>query len=103
MEETVSLSTLTADDFDPLVESSFTLHDGSGVELPLTLASVRRANSNAARVNRAPFVLLFNSPPGRVLPQRIYAISHAKMGTLEIFIVPVGADADHVEYEAVFG
>jgi hypothetical protein len=103
MEDTVSLSALTADDFEPLVGTSFILQDGNGAEVPLTLDSMRRTNGNIARVTRQPFALLFKGPPGRVLPQHIYLVRHPQMGALEIFIVPVGASPEYVEYEAVFG
>lgn len=51
---------------------------------------------------RHPFSLFFVCPDQRVLNQGTYAIDHERLGRLEIFIVPVGADGDGVEYEAVF-
>ena len=51
---------------------------------------------------RHPFSLLFVCADQRVLSQGTYAIDHERLGRLEIFIVPVGADANGVEYEAVF-
>lgn len=48
------------------------------------------------------FSLLFRGPGGRPLPQRIYGLRHAVLGTFSIFIVPVGRDAQGVLYEAVF-
>jgi hypothetical protein len=46
--------------------------------------------------------LLFRGPRTPVLPQRIYRLEHAVMGPLEIFLVPIGPDAEGMRYQAVF-
>ena len=52
---------------------------------------------------RAPFALQFRTPAVMgYVPQRIYALTHSVLGTVEIFLVPLGADADGMRYEAVF-
>ena len=51
---------------------------------------------------REPFSLLFRGPVSPVLPQRIYQVSGAALTAIDIFLVPVGASASGVEYEAVF-
>lgn len=51
---------------------------------------------------RAPFALLFVCPDQRVLEQGTYAMEHARLGDLEVFVVPTAADEDGVHYEAVF-
>jgi len=51
---------------------------------------------------RAPFSLVFLATSDEVLPQRIYRVDHAELGALDIFLVPIGADAAGVRYEAVF-
>ena len=38
----------------------------------------------------------------RVLPQRIYRLEHNGLGELDIFLVPIGKDADGVSYQAMF-
>lgn len=56
-----------------------------------------------ARVDgRAPFSLVFRSPPGAPLPQHIYRLQHDELGTLDLFLVPIGPDAEGMRYEAVF-
>ena len=50
-----------------------------------------------------PFSVYFRGPAQPVLPQAIYPLEHEVMGTLEIFIVPIGPDKDGaMRYEAVF-
>lgn len=52
--------------------------------------------------NREPFTLIFKSDNKNPAAQGIYELSHPDMGTLGIFLVPVGADDTGVEYEAIF-
>ena len=51
---------------------------------------------------RTPFSLVFRSPPGAPMPQRIYRLQHEELGDIELFLVPIGPDADGMCYEAVF-
>jgi len=99
LEETVSLSTLTADDFSKHLNTVFTFHD-SKREWQLTLTSVSTLPGRAGK--RQPFSLVFIGIPGAVLPQRVYPLDHASMGRLPLFIVPIGADAGGTQYEAIF-
>ena len=48
------------------------------------------------------FTLIFRGPAAPHLPQKIYHLEHAKLGTLPIFLTAVGADEDGILYEAVF-
>ena len=51
---------------------------------------------------RTPFSLVFRSPPGSPLPQRIYRLQHDGLGALDLFLVPIGPDDEGMRYEAVF-
>jgi hypothetical protein len=48
------------------------------------------------------FSLLFHGPLDRFMPQGIHRLSHAKLGELEIFLVPIAQDKDGFQYESVF-
>ena len=37
-----------------------------------------------------------------MLPQGTYKVEHEKLGTLEIFLVPIGPDKEGLCYEAIF-
>lgn len=56
--------------------------------------------------NQAPdesrFSLMFRGPGQAVLPQATYTLEHAALGTLVIFLVPVGRDPQGVQYQAIF-
>jgi hypothetical protein len=51
------------------------------------------------RGHDAAFALRFTGPAG--LPQGIYALRHAALGTLELFLAPVGAAGADLRYEAI--
>ncbi|MDO8189397.1 hypothetical protein Q5424_26565 [Conexibacter sp. JD483] len=101
------LAQLTLEQFAPHVGDTFALTltatDGAEtLELAFTLdaaVEVAGAGDDAAR---QPFALRFRVPFATVLPQQIFPLRHERLGTLEIFLVPIGQDADGVRYEAVF-
>ncbi|MDN4056898.1 hypothetical protein QPK31_01545 [Massilia sp. YIM B02769] len=48
------------------------------------------------------FSLGFRSSAAVQLEQGTYTLDHAVLGTLAIFLVPVGRDAGGVQYQAIF-
>ncbi len=95
------LESLTPAHFHPLVGHTFTLQLDATV-LPLTLTTVEEKDATANPL-RAPFILHLLGPQKPLLPQRIYPLHHEQLGTLELFMVPVGQQAAGIEYEVVFG
>lgn len=81
----------------------FELAAGHFVEATLSEATLL-TNAQAARTDgrRAPFSLIFRVPASQTLAQRIYTLEHAKLGRLEIFLVPVGREAGNLVLEAIF-
>ena len=90
--------------FGPTVGTSFTVgldDDVPGVELLLDRLAEAPAAPGAPRSQ--PFTLTFLGPAGQHLPQRTYRLHHATLGELDVFLVPVGPQADgRHQYEAVF-
>jgi hypothetical protein len=104
---TTELPTRTA--FEECIGTVFRLAAGAGagavieLELELVEVKVHRPSANPrADPSGRPFSLLFRGRADLVLPQRIYSLEHRQLGTLEIFLVPVGRDSSGVQYEAVF-
>jgi hypothetical protein len=101
-----SLETLTVEAFQPRVGERFRIHPSSDTEIPAELIEVRplgaagRAAGTSPR--RVPFSLSFRTPRTPVLPQRIYEVAHDELGSYEIFLVPIGPDAEGMVYEAIF-
>jgi len=90
---------LTVESFEGRVDEGFRL-DADEETLELRLAECERLGEPA--IERVPFSVVFVGPREPVLPQRIYRLAHDELGELEIFLVPIGQDADGTRYEAVF-
>ena len=68
--------------------------------VPLRLAKTESVGQ--AHREGGAFSLLFVAPAGPFLPQAIYPVQHPALGTLEIFLVPVGPVPGGNGYHAVF-
>lgn len=100
------LDRLTVDSFKPAVGSAFTIGDPAGTHVSLELVDAYTHDPDAPAEDesgtRSPFTLLFRGPSDPILPQRIYRLEHESLEPLEIFIVPLGVDAEGTRYEAIF-
>ena len=96
------LEKLTPADFAKCLNEAFDLRLESAT-LALELITVDELGTDAPGGGRQqPFSLIFRGPEEPILPQRIYALEHATMGRLDIFLVPIGPDQDGMRYQAVF-
>lgn len=99
------LDQLTPGVFEQLSSKTFRLLRTDAPPLDLVLVETRnlsRADAEEAGPRREPFSLLFLGPVAPILPQSIYPLENETLGRLEIFLVPVGAGPEGVEYEAIF-
>jgi hypothetical protein len=91
--------------FAPLVGDRFELVVDGSEAIDLTLAELdephRRSRAEAG-AGRSPFSIVFRGPLEPVLPQRIYDLRHERLGSFELFIVPIGPEDGAMRYEAVF-
>lgn len=93
---------MTEEVFTRHVKSKFRVVDlESPVELELTAVEGRPSGPNEQQ-GMERFSLIFHGPGDALLPQRTYNIEHEEMGEFQLFLVPVGQDADGFEYESVF-
>lgn len=95
----------TIEQFEPQQATRFQWHAAAWGVRPLELIEVKRLG--ASRVGntpavRAPFSLIFRDSTADALPQSIYRLEHDQLGTLEIFLVPIGPDEQGMRYQAVF-
>ena len=93
---------VTLAQFEPLVGSPFTLQLDDASCLTTQLIEARPGHYPGPE-GRASFSLTFEAPPEPPLPQRIYRLQHAQLGSLDLFLVPVARSATGLHYEAVFG
>jgi hypothetical protein len=96
------LQDLTCENFGHCLNQVFRLNCDSGT-FEVKLIECRKLDSHGrSQGQREPFSLMFLGPRQPILPQRIYNFDFGQLGTLEIFIVPIGTDALGVRYQAVF-
>jgi hypothetical protein len=93
-----------------LTEREFTQHlhtkfrfklDPEDVELELVEVK-RYEGGNHDQEAMESFSIFFNGPPNPLLAQQTYSVEHARMGTFDLFIVPIARQPDGYHYEAVF-
>lgn len=87
--------------FNACLDQIFTLRQNDASE-ELRLIQVDRLEQAHAAEGREAFSIVFESVSQQALPQKIYALSHPELGEFELFIVPIGQDANGTRYEAVF-
>jgi hypothetical protein len=66
----------------------------------LELVEVEAQGEVAGQAER--FSAFFRGSLDQFLPQNTYRMEHERLGSVEIFIVPVRKDSDGFYYEAVF-
>lgn len=95
----MDLAAVTLATFEPCAGDTFAIEVPTGaIELVLAEAS----GVGEWPGGRQPFRLHFRGPRDPLLPQSIYRLEHGGLGALEIFIVPIGRDAESTTYEAIF-
>jgi hypothetical protein len=98
------LDQLTSADFAVQLHTVFRAR-WTGIEpVDLELNRVTDLNQAAATPEgRRPFSLEFLGPvSSQYLPQHIYHLEHARLGEIEIFLVPLGPEQGRMRYEAIF-
>ncbi len=97
------LQNLTPASFEAHQGTPFHIEYGAAAPLEVVLQEVRRLEPHPG-TRSEPFSVFFRGPRTPVLQQQIYRLTHDRMETMEIFLVPVGPDpkAGGMLYEAVF-
>ncbi len=93
------VSILNSQSFGDCLHTTFALSAPAGESVPLVLVSVQEG-SNSPRLEN--FSLLFRGPMAPCFPQAIYRLHHEKLGSMDLFLVPVGPDGQGMQYEAIF-
>ena len=95
------LQDLTPASFEAHLGTTFRIHYGGETPLEVVLFEVVPHERHSGP-REQPFTARFRGPRQPILTQQIYKIEHSPMGTMDIFIVPIGPDAQGMRYEAVF-
>lgn len=95
------LQDLTPSSFEALVGTPFRIHFGGESPLEVVLYEVARLEAHPG-ARPEPFSTYFRGARQPILPQRIYQVEHESLGTMDLFLVPIGPDGQGMRYEAVF-
>lgn len=95
------LSQLTHAHFAGRLQETFRIDLGSST-LEVELIATELLGPAPESDRRKPFSVVFQGPKEPLLPQQIYRLEHPEMGTLEVFLVPIGPNTKGQRYELVF-
>lgn len=96
---------LTENEFSKHVNTKFRVTIDANNPIDLDLVEVKSYSDKdkpREQGGMERFSLFFKGPLDPLLPQATYSLSHEAMGSLDIFIVPIGRDEQRLSYEAVF-
>ena len=101
------LERFTSETFAPHLGETFRVYPDPATALDMSLIDVTVLGGGSGRGGesaggRVPFSLVFRGPLQPVLPQRTYRVEHDGIGEFDLFLVPIGLDAEGMRYEAVF-
>jgi uncharacterized protein DUF6916 len=85
--------------FAPHLHTLFQVEVAPATFLPFELVEVERGPTHPRAIS---FSLLFRGPADPVYAQRLYHMTHAALGDMDFFLVPLGRDEKGVSYQAVF-
>lgn len=100
------LDELSFTTFQALVNSRFRVAVSSAATVDLELIEAELAGEVVQVQSSAPkhenFSLIFAGAAGDRLTQKTYRFSHEKLGSFDLFIVPIAAERGMIHYQAVF-
>jgi hypothetical protein len=96
---------LTCDDFAGRLGERFEMMVGDD-RLTVELTEASEGSGPGGRgpdgQERRQFSLVFRGPATRVVPQGTYRLTQEELGELDLFLVPIGPDAEGMQYQALF-
>ena len=97
------LSELTHEHFISCLNQTFEgkLEENSAFQLELAEVETK-GSFDPEYATRQAFSVIFRGPQEPVLTQHTYTLHNENLGTLEIFLVPIGPDEKGMRYEALF-
>jgi len=93
---------LTLESFQPFLNQTFHVQFDPPYPYELTLVECKPIQVTGGNSSREPFRLLFIGIPDPFLPQRIYRLANEQIGTVDLFLVPLGPDQRGMRYESIF-
>ena len=99
----LDLKVASHEDFEACLNQLFTIDDEIAGAVAVELVEVdTHSTFDPDRQSRPPFSILFIGKPEPALAQGVYRMHQEQLGSMELFLVPIGLDAKGMHYEAVF-
>ncbi|MEK6289191.1 MAG: hypothetical protein AABO57_26050 [Acidobacteriota bacterium] len=89
----------TIETFSGHVGTKFLIHYGDSQTADLELLSATDVGSSNMQ---SQFSLVFLGPLNGPAAQGIFRLEHDKLGSLDLFLVPIARNNDGLSYEAIF-
>jgi len=93
------LENLSSRVFSEHLHTTFQLRSPGAVPLPLELVEVAEKDHSP---NVEQFSLVFRGPLTPHFPQGTYTFEHEKLGTADLFTVPLGPEGPGMRYQVIF-
>lgn len=97
----MKLDEIQRETFAPHVKQTFKV-SVEDVAFDAELIDVSPLGETIGPKGRRAFSLVFRGPLDAFIEQRICKVEHGELGTMELFLVPIGPDDEGMKYEAVF-
>jgi hypothetical protein len=96
------LDTLSIADFEPYLQTEFSIRFTQEVTLPSQLIEAKTLHTYS-ELERKPFSLTFRTQQKEeYYNQAIFGLQHPEKGEILMFMVPLGLDSEGMRYEAIF-
>lgn len=93
----------SAAEFEKCLNTDFRVELTSPHPIDIRLIAVTQRESEPnEQAGMERFSVVFAGPLDIFLPQNTFHLTHPEMGEFDIFLVPIGRDADRFRYEAVY-
>jgi hypothetical protein len=98
-ENVTMLENLKLNSFSEHLGTRFRVYGGEDTSVEMELVEAVDRGSNAKQER---FALLFRGPLDAAVDQGTYKVAHDKLGSFDLFLVPIRISESGREYEAVF-
>jgi hypothetical protein len=88
--------------FEPFLGQAFEIGEGPGAVSAVLIDAINLREAQGVGYLSRQFSLVWRGPRNARLEQGIYPVRHPELGTMELFLVCIGPDAEGMRYEAVF-
>jgi hypothetical protein len=98
------LDGMTLEAFEKHLGTAFRVEANPEESQDLTLIEASALTTGPGPSRRDGFSLVFRGPRDKGLEQKIHRLAHDEMGTIDLFLVPLGPEGDPegTHYQAIF-